>query len=166
MANTLKVLAYAIRMEEEGEKFYRENIDKVSNQDTKEVLIQLADMESEHVELLKKEFESISKGEKIKGLVPGKVAKKIFTERKKSEKVTEAEGESALGDLAILRMAYLIEDDLAQFYKKAAENASDKNIKETYKILANWEIEHRNMLHKIYDERFHDSWFDMGFSPF
>lgn len=166
MTDPLKILAYAIKREEEGEKFYQENLKKVNSKATRSILEALAEMEKDHAQLLKTRYDSLSKNgewlpvtEDVKGV-------EVFQLRFEAEKTTEADLQSDLSDITILRMAYLIENDLAEFYKKAADNIENPQGKKLFLALSEWEVEHKNALYKVYLEHFHDNWFDAGFSPF
>lgn len=166
MSDILNILAYAIKREEEGERFYKDNLKRVTSKETKAVMESLAEMEREHTELLQKRYKALKENgewlpftEDIKGV-------SIFQERFEAEKTTKADLESDLSDITILRMAYLIENDLAEFYKKAASDIEDPEGKRLFLALSNWEVEHKNTLYKLYQDHFHDNWFDAGFSPF
>lgn len=166
MSDSLKILAYAIKREEEGEKFYNENLKRVNTSVTKKILESLEEMEKEHAELLKARYEALSKTgqwlpmeEEIKGV-------DIFKLRLEAEKTSQEDLDSVLSDITILRMAYLIENDLAEFYKKAAANIENSDGKKLFEALSTWEIEHRDAIYKVYLEHFHANWFEAGFSPF
>lgn len=166
MSDALNILAYAIKREEQGEQFYLENIKKVNSKATRAILESLAEMEKEHAELLKGRYEALSKSgqwlpvdEEIKGA-------SIFQVRYEAEKTTKADLQSDLSDITILRMAYLIENDLAEFYKKAAAGIESPEGKKLFLALSEWEVEHKNALYKVYMDHFHDNWFDAAFAPF
>jgi rubrerythrin len=166
MSDVLNILAYAIKREEEGEKFYQENLKRVNSQATKAVLESLAEMEKEHGELLRGRYKALKEtGEWLPVLEDIKGAS-VFQARFEAEKTTKADLESDLSDITILRMAYLIENDLAEFYKKAADNIDNPEGKKLFLALSDWEVEHKNALYKVYQEHFHSNWFDAGFSPF
>ncbi len=166
MSKSLNILAYAIKREEDGEKFYQENLERIHSAEAKEVLVALKEMEKEHADILKRRYDAMSRGEEWTPIFENKPGDNIFQIRSKTEKNSETDLNSALGDISILRMAYLIEEDLGNFYKNAAANAEHSADKELFEILAAWEVQHRDMLYKVYMEHFHDNWFDAGFSPF
>lgn len=166
MSHALNILAYAIKREEEGERFYKDNLKRVTSKETRAVMESLAEMEKEHAELLQGRYKTLKeKGEWLP--LPADIqAGNIFQERFEAEKTTKADLESDLSDITILRMAYLIENDLAEFYKNAAEKIEDSEGKRLFMTLSNWEVEHKNALYKLYQDHFHNNWFDAGFSPF
>lgn len=165
MSNALNILAYAIKREEEGERFYNENLKRVNSKATRDILESLVEMEKDHGELLKKRYESLQKDGKWLPVTEDIKGAGIFQLRFEAEK-TEEDLQSALSDVSILRMAYLIENDLAEFYKKAADNIDDPEGKKLFHALSAWEIEHKDALYKVYLEHFHENWFDAGFAPF
>lgn len=165
MSEALNILAYAIKREEEGERFYKENLNRVHSKATREILEALVDMEKDHGELLKKRYDSLSKDGKWLPVTEDIKGADIFQLRFEAEKTTE-DLQSALSDISILRMAYLIENDLAEFYKKAADNIDDPEGKKLFQALSAWEVEHKEALYKVYMEHFHENWFDAGFAPF
>lgn len=166
MSDVLNILAYAIKREEEGERFYKDNLKRVTSKETKAVMESLAEMEREHAELLQKRYKALKEKGEWLPLTEDIKGGSIFQERFEAEKTTKADLESDLSDITILRMAYLIENDLAEFYKKAASDIENSEGKKLFITLSNWEVEHKNALYKLYQDHFHDNWFDAGFSPF
>jgi rubrerythrin len=166
MSNALNILAYAIKREEQGEQFYKENFKKVNSEATRAILESLAEMEKEHADLLRGRYEALNKtGEWLPVLEDIKGAS-VFQVRFETEKTTKADLQSDLSDITILRMAYLIENDLAEFYKKAADSIDNPEGKKLFLALSEWEVEHKNALYKVYMEHFHENWFDAAFAPF
>ena len=58
-------------------------------------------------------------------------------------------------DLPILRMAYLIEHDFAEFYEKAAAQA-EGTAKKVLTMLANWERGHEELFKQLHDKAFQE----------
>ena len=167
MESALKALAYAIEMEKEGEHFYRSNMDRVQSPRVKMVFQELADMEKEHYNLLLEQYRSLSEGGEWKDLkaIAQEQADK-FIERENQEKITKSELESSLGDISVIRMAYLLENDLAEYYLKLSIETEDRKGREMLKTLSEWEIVHRNMLQAEYKDLMEDNWFDSGYAPY
>lgn len=164
MEKQLQVLEYAIKMEIEGYYFYKNLALKGNSQRTKDMFSGLAVMEMEHYELLRKQKELLTSGRTFEPIdIKGMRGKIVFKERLESE---IGDRETGLGDISIIRMAYLIENDLAEFYKKAAANTQDPAGKKMYEELADWEEEHRKTLYDEFQMYTQENWFDMGFSPF
>lgn len=167
MENTLKALAYAIEMEKEGEHFYRSNMERVQSSKVKMVFQNLAEMEKEHHSILLNQYNEISSGKPWLNLKEASSDQaNMFTGREKKEHIPQSELESSLGDISVIRMAYLLENDLAEYYLKLSESIEDPKGKEMLKTLSEWEIEHRNMLQTEYKGLMENNWFDMGYEPF
>lgn len=167
MDNALKALAYAIEMEKEGEHFYRTNMDRVQSATVKKVFQELAEMEQEHQSILLEQYKEISKGKHWTALKDSSTEQADkFKYREKEENIPQSELESSLGDISVIRMAYLLENDLADFYMKLSESIDDPRGKEMLKTLSEWEIQHRNMLQTEYRKLMENNWFDSGYSPF
>ena len=167
MENALKSLAYAIEMEKEGERFYRSNMDRVQSSKVKKVFQELAEMEKEHHDILLNQYKAISNGKPWLDLKDTSTEQAgIFAGREKEEHIPQTELESPLGDIPVLRMAYLLENDLAEYYLKLSESIEDSVGKAMLKTLSEWEIEHRNMLQAEYKELMGNNWFDMRYEPF
>ncbi len=58
----------------------------------------------------------------------------------------------SLNNMAIMRMAYLIENDFAEFYKKASEKADSSEVKMLLSTLAEWENKHRELFYTAHQE--------------
>lgn len=153
---TKLVLKYALAREIEGRNFYKEWLSKLSNSQLKDIFKQLAEMEQAHAEYI----ESLLKDEIDAGL--SFQGSQYFENRKLQE---IGEKDEFLTDLSVLRMAYLIEHDFANFYENAAKKTDDLKVKDSLISLANWEKEHRDMLRELYDESMKQFWDDQGFVP-
>lgn len=168
MKGPLEILEFAMNMEKQGQNFYKSFADKITNPVGKKLFESLAKEEERHFNILKDAYEGI-KGtnnwpdlETIKNLEDDN----IFEIRKEAEKLSKDNLESSSADISILRMAYLIENDFAEFYKRAIENTDDKQGIEMLKTLYKWEDEHRKVFYEEYDKAMKNNWFDQGFAPF
>jgi len=160
----LQVLEYAIKMELEGYDFYKNLATKGKSPRTRDMFSGLAEMELEHYELLTKQKESLTSGKAFEPIdIKSMREQNVFAERLESE---IGDRDTGLGDISIIRMAYLIENDLAEFYRKAAKNTQDPAGKRMYEELAEWEEDHRKTLYDEFQSYTQENWFDMGFSPF
>ncbi len=63
--------------------------------------------------------------------------------------------ESMVPDLTVLRMAYLIERDFAEFYEMAAGNVEGE-AQEILQMLAAWERGHEELFKKMHDKAFEE----------
>lgn len=156
-----KILKYAYEVESRGQKFYCENSLVMKNQGAKMIFEKLAEMENEHKKYLI-DF-AIKKGIEIEEIEEGNVE---HFEKRYAEVTPKSSMSSDLGDLAALRLAYLIEHDLADFYKKASSKTEDEDARKLLLELAYWEDEHERMIKEEYNEILERSWGDAGFFPF
>ncbi|WP_159429499.1 ferritin family protein [Marinitoga hydrogenitolerans] len=88
----------------------------------------------------------------------------LFQKRELKE-ITGGQIKNMTLDLTVVKMAYLIEDDFMNFYKKAAENVNNEEAKDLFNKLAKWEQTHRDILYGIYKELSADYWTKMNFTP-
>lgn len=149
------ILKYAMQMELEGYNFFKEKAEKFSNPTSKALFEELAEVEMEHYELLKEQLDSYEKTKGFKDISKelDVNSREIFKKREKSEHLNATLQESDIPDLTILRMAYLIEKDYAEFYRKAAERADDGRAKKIFEILAQWEDSHEKLFKEEYGRR-------------
>ncbi len=162
------IIEFAMAMELQGQRFYQSFVDQVENETAKMWFKSLAETEKEHYDILKKQFDSLNdQGEwlDISDELSKNPDQSLFNERKENENL-EVKKLHSHADLSILRMAYLIENDFAEYYKKAAEQTEDPQGKKLLMTLFEWENEHRRLFHEEYQQAMQDNWFDQGFSPF
>ena len=166
MNNMLIALKYAMNMEKKGKQFYLDSAAQVKSESAKKIFKWLAAMEDEHLNILEKEYNAISSGKELSEIPErGEKAPDLFDERKKEEGV-ELSDEERLSDMSILRMAFLIEQDFANFYEKAAKSAKSPKEKEVLERLAKWEVGHRDLLQEESQSLMKENWFAQGFQPF
>lgn len=163
MNKSLKVLEYAMEMEKQGREFYLRNKDLVADSNSKELFSQLAEIENEHYKLLSDSYEKLSN---IEGNVDLDL-KSGFEIFNKELNNSDINFDSLSGsDLAIMRMAYIIENDFAEFYKNAAKTAEDPNVKMLLEDLSKWENQHREIFYSQFQDMMKENWFKQNFYPF
>ena len=81
--------------------------------------------------------------------------KRFFTENamRLQNAAAQSVAEAMVADLPVLRMAYLIERDFAEFYHMAAEKAEGQ-AKEILTMLSHWESGHERLFKKMHDQAF------------
>lgn len=162
-------LMMAIRIEQNGYRFYRQAAEETSDSKAKEMFDGLAEDELAHESILQTRLKALEEEGAWRGVTeeewpgehPHPDAEAIFS----SERL-EKEVRDYTSDLSALRMAYLIEKNAVAFYTKAARETSDPVGKAMYEDLVEWEKEHQSVLEREYRflaERFK---LDMGFAPF
>jgi rubrerythrin len=168
MENTIKILEYAMTMEKQGQQFYLKYKDEFKSEKAKRIFENLAKVEAEHYKILKQEYEAFVKGEKSEQFdVTLSGGDTIFEEAMKQEQdLMTPDSEAGLNELAIMRMAYLIENDFAEFYKHVAEQATSEDAKKLFSTLAHWENKHRELFYREYQDLMHANWGEQRFAPF
>ncbi|WP_425449422.1 ferritin-like domain-containing protein [Dethiothermospora halolimnae] len=153
MANIKAIFKYAMQMELDGHKFFKEKAKEFVNPTSKKMFENLARVEMDHYDFLKEQLDEYTNNNEFKKLDPSIAdrEKDIFKSREESEYLKETLEQSDIPDMTILRMAYLIERDYAEFYRKAAANVEDIKAKEIFNMLAKWEDGHEELFKKEYD---------------
>ena len=162
-------LRMAIRIEQNGYRFYRRAAEETSDPEAKELFNGLAEDEVGHEEMLSRRLEALEQdgvwtpvdAEEWPAGNPRPSGEPVFSSERLKEEVYDYTSE-----LSALRMAYLIEKNAVAFYTKAARETEDPVGKAMYQDLADWEREHQRVLEEEY--RFLADRFklDMGFAPF
>src|SRR5512136_1659400 len=119
-----KIYEYALSREYEGKRFFEENADRLSEAAAVEAFQQLAGEEQKHIDFIHKQIELWDAGQH--GSVDfGKQLEQMgfFSQRAQSEIIDQKVAEAMVPDLPVLRMAYLIERDFAEFYETNAAHA-------------------------------------------
>ena len=168
MDTTLQILEYAMTMERQGQQFYLKYRDEIEGRRFKEVFENLARVEEEHYGLVKKEFELLKATgqlEKVDIRLSGGSA--IFEKIMREEKhMLDPEEDLSLNDIAILRMAYLMENDFTDFYQNASEKTNSPAARELLSVLASWEKAHRDLFQDEYRQLMEEKWGIQQFAPF
>jgi rubrerythrin len=164
MEKVLAALKYAMDMEKTGQKFYQNNMDKIKGERAKAIFKNLAVMEEEHYNFLKRQYEAIASEKPLESMEEDELLEhNLFTKRQSEEGIEDRE---ELSNLSILRMAYLIEHDFANFYRNAKDFIEDEACRKMFDTLAKWEEHHEKILYQEYSALMRENWFDMGFEPF
>jgi rubrerythrin len=162
-------LTMAIRIEQNGYRFYRRAAEETEDPKAQDLFNGLAEDEIAHERILQTRLEAL---ERDGGWVPVDEAewpdespqsggKPVFSSERIEEGVHDYTSE-----LSALRMAYLIEKNAVAFYTKAARETDDSVGRAMYEDLADWERRHQAVLEREY--RFLADRFklEMGFAPF
>ena len=153
MLNYINILKYAMDREKEGQKFFEDNASRFSSPVSKALFEKLAGLEQEHYDFLKEQVDYYINNKSVKPLDEKILNRKenLFVKREDSEKIEMSLSQSDVPDLAIMRMAYLIEKDFAEYYKDAAEKAEDEDVKKLFTMLSNWELGHEKLFKDEYN---------------
>lgn len=149
-----KIFEYALAREYEGKHFFEENAARLKHAAAVEAFTKLAAEEQKHIEYIQLQLDALERNESIDYQAGVEMEKAgFFTTRAASESIDQTVIESMVPDLPVLRMAYLIERDFAEFYEMSAEKVSGEAQK-VLKILAGWERRHEALFKKFHDRAF------------
>ncbi len=151
-----KIYEYALSREYDGKRFFEENASRLSEAAAVNAFRQLAGEEQKHIDFIRKQMDTISQG------AAGNVEYGLqleqagfFSQRAQSEIIDQTVAEAMVPDLPVLRMAYLIERDFAEFYESTAAQAEGE-AKQVLSMLAGWERRHERLFKAFFDRAFEE----------
>jgi rubrerythrin len=149
--NVRRIYEYALQREREGKDFFQRNAERMSHAAAVEIFQKLAAEEQKHIEFIQELLEALESGQSA--LETGIELKQedFFSQRAELERLDQTTLESMVPDLTVLRMAYLIERDFAEFYETAAQRI-EGDASEALKMLARWERGHEQLFKDIHDK--------------
>ena len=151
--NIRKVLEYALQREHEGKAFFESNAERLSNAAASGAFKAIAAEEQRHIEFIQAQIDALDAKEPNKQVAPELDETGFFADRADKEMIEQTVNEAMVADLPVLRMAYLIERDFAEFYKQAASKA-EGDAKAILEFLGRWESGHERLFKKMHDEAF------------
>ena len=149
-----KIYEYALQREYEGKRFFEENAGRLSHAAAAGAFKQLALEEQRHIEFIQSQIAALDKGQSpnmAMGLELNKAG--FFSQRAQTEQIDQTVAEAMVPDLPVLRMAYLIEHDFADFYAMAASKAQGE-AHQVLEMLATWERGHEKLFKHMHDKAF------------
>lgn len=149
--NIAKILEYALEREYEGKRFFSENAERLQNAAAQSAFKAIAEEEQRHIDFISAQIAALNAG--VPALSPELPTAGFFADRAENEHIADTVGESMVADLPVLRMAYLIERDFAEFYEMAASKAEGQ-AKEILEMLSHWESGHERLFKKMHDQAF------------
>ncbi len=150
----LRIYQYALQREHEGKRFFEENAARLSHAAAVEVFQRLAEEEQRHIGYIQAAINALEGDETPSPVLDSAAGSdSFFSRRALSEMMDQTVAEAMVPDLPVLRMAYLIERDFAEFYEQAASQTSGRE-RETLEALARWERVHEQLFRQMHDEAF------------
>ncbi len=146
-----KVYEYALQREREGLTFFQSNAERMSHASAAGIFRQLAAEEQQHIDFIQERLQALESGQAVSQPTVELHEEGFFSYRAGSEMLDQTVIESMVPDLPILRMAYLIEHDLSEFYAMVAEQ-SEGNVKAALNMLAEWEHGHEKLFKNLHDK--------------
>lgn len=174
MRNESSVLEFAMAMEKEGKEFFSSAAKRVKSPKTRDILLELAAWEEKHYQYLLSERNAVEATGTWLSTEPGTG---VMGPQNKADTVFGKRGEGKgpepalpigelTSDMAVLRMAIFIENDLLEFYVKTAATIEDSRGRQRFMALAQWEGEHAAALDAQYQIMQKSLWAEAGFAPF
>jgi rubrerythrin len=146
-----KIYEYALQREREGRDFFRNNAEKTSHGAAVGIFERLAAEEEKHITYVQSLLKGLETGRTDFLPDAESVQGSLFSQRAASEMLDQTMIESMVPDVTILRTAYLIERDFAEFYEMAACKA-DGEAQIALNSLARWERGHERLFKELHDK--------------
>jgi rubrerythrin len=153
--NIRRVYEYALQREHEGKRFFETNAQRMSHAAASGIFEKLAAEEQKHIEFIESMLRSLDDGDSSAQAGAILEEENRFAQRAESEMLDQTVIESMIPDVAILRMAYLIERDFAEFYERTSEQAEGE-AKDALAALARWERGHERLFKGLHDRVFQE----------
>ncbi len=137
---------YAMRIENEAERFYRDLAEGISDNTIKNLFNMLADEEVKHFQV----FEKMAQNAELPSITNMDISAKvreIFTDIKGCNRKYTFTDEQ----VAYYEKAAKIEDDAAKFYMEKAEEMTDPAQKEAFLAIAREEKKHQKLMQNLAD---------------
>ncbi|MBN1888945.1 MAG: ferritin family protein [Thermoflexales bacterium] len=151
-----KIYEYALQREYEGKRFFEQNAERLSHAAAVGTFKGLAAEEQKHIEFIQEQIAALDEGQASSARLGAEMEKAgFFSQRADSESLEQTVTEAMVPDLPILRMAYLIERDFAEFYDMAAQKAEGE-ARKVLEMLARWEHGHEVLFKKMHDKAFEE----------
>jgi rubrerythrin len=149
-----KIYEYALQREHEGERFFQENAERLSHAAAVSAFKNLAAEEQRHIEFIEAQISALNAGQPVTQALGAEMEKSgFFSQRALTEDIAQTVSEAMVADLPVLRMAYLIERDFAEFYEQYAQKAEGES-KAVLDMLARWERGHERLFREMHDTAF------------
>ena len=149
--NVQRIYEYALQREREGMEFFQRNAERMSHAAAVEIFRKLAAEEQKHIEFVRGLLKALHSGQPALEIDTELEQADFFAQRAELEKLDQTAIESMVPDLTVLRMAYLIERDFAEFYETAAQKVEGE-ASEALMMLARWERGHEQLFKDIHDK--------------
>ncbi len=151
-----KIYEYALQREYEGKRFFVQNAKRLSHAAVVGVFEQLAREEQKHIDFIQMQLDALKRGETPGARSSDELQEEdFFSRRAESEMLDQTVLEAMVPDLPVLRMAYLIERDFAEFYEMAASKFEGQ-ARQTLTMLSEWERGHERLFKHLHDAAFEE----------
>lgn len=148
-----RVLEYALEREHQGMAFFQENANRLHHPAARGIFEQLVEEETKHARYIQNLLDQLAETGEVAGSDSVAEETDIFADRAELEQLDQTVYESMVPDVTVLRMAYLIERDFAEFYAQAAARSKGA-VKAALEQLARWEEGHEKLFKHLHDTLF------------
>ena len=149
--NIVKILEYALAREYQGKQFFTEYSTKLQSAEATGAFKIIAAEEQKHIEFIQAQLKNLDPDRQAPALDMQDV--EFFSEQASAASIEQVVSESMVADLPVLRMAYLIEKDFAEFYAMTAQKAEGES-QRILEMLAHWESGHERLFKRMHDQLF------------
>ena len=154
--NLHNVYTYALQREHEGKRFFEEGATRARHASVVGIFKRLAQEEQRHIAFIQGLIDGLDGGQETPVEETGDLDREgFFAQRATSEMIDQTTMEAMTPDLPVLRMAYLIERDFAEFYEMVAARATGA-AQEALTRLARWERTHEALFKGLHDQLFEE----------
>ena len=151
-----RIFEYALQREYEGKRFFEMNAGRLSHASAVGAFKRLAAEEQKHIEFIQRQIDLLDKGQSSSTTLGEEMEKAgFFSRRADSEMIDQTVSEAMVPDLPVLRMAYLIERDFAEFYDQASLK-TEGEARRVLQMLAAWEHAHERLFKELHDRAFEE----------
>lgn len=155
--NIRRVYEYALQREREGLAFFRSKASAAGHASLTGVFKRLEREEETHIVFIQSLLDALEDSEtdsSPESALPSSSSDEgFFSSRAISEMLDQTTAEAMVPDLPALRMAWLIERDLVEFYRAASSRTEGKS-KRAFEMLASWEEGHERLFKALHDKAF------------
>ena len=162
----LDVLKKAYQIEVDGYTFYSMTADKADKPAVRDLFAKLASDEVQHQAYLRdvlKHYDEKGAGAFSLHHRPPELSafsRQVFSDQ------FRAQANGAAFETAVLSVGMTLESRAIAYFNGAAETATEQEVKDFYRFLADWEKQHLEALNNLYGMVRADFWEQSGFAPF
>jgi rubrerythrin len=138
------VVQFAIEKEREAADFYRTAAENEALEVNKNVLIDFAEEEEKHEQMLK-DFSFDKKAIE-------KYTFKKIEDIKRADYLMDMDYEPGMNYFDVMRIAMKREEKAYKLYNRLKDSAEDEHMENIFAVLAHEELKHKSGLEKIYDD--------------
>ena len=164
-SSAINVLKSAILLERKGKAFYSTIAKQTRSEAVRKIFTMMAEEEDEHIKFLSRQFARYDKFEEFIKNEPADQVDDTDVVRILTEEIKQ-QISAASFEAAAISAAIDFENNAIKIYSDRAEATTDKNEKEMYQMLADWEKTHHHLLFRLNKDLQEEIWNDNNFWPF